>query len=112
MANTLTNLIPSMYKALDVVSRELTGMIPAVSLDADVAQAAVGQTVLSHVAPASTAVDITPSVNAPDTGDQTIGNLSLTIQKSRAVYFRWNGEEEKGLNNGGAGALRPQTLVA
>jgi hypothetical protein len=31
------------------------------------------------------------------------GNVSLTITKARRVPIRWNGEEQRGLNNGGAG---------
>jgi len=100
MANTLTNLIPDLYEALDVVSRELVGFIPAVTRDSNVERAAVGQTVRSIVAPASTAADITPAVNAPDTGDQTIGNVELNITKARGVPIRMNGEEELGLNSG------------
>lgn len=100
MANTLTNLAPTLYKALDVVSRELVGFIPAVSLDADVARAAVGQQVLSFVAPASVASDLTPGVTAPNDGDQNIGNVSLTITKSRGVPVRWNGEEQRGMDSG------------
>lgn len=103
MANTLTNLIPSAYSALDVVSRELVGFIPSVTRDATVERAAVGQTVYSHVAPASTAADITPGATPPDTGDQTIGSVSLAVTKARAVPIRWLGEESLGLNNGGAG---------
>lgn len=100
MANTLTNLVPNVYKALDVVSRELVGLIPAVTLDPDVARAAMNQTVYSHVAPASTASDITPGVTPPNDGDQTIGSKGITITKSRRVPIRWNGEEARGVNSG------------
>lgn len=103
MANTLTSLIPSAYAALDTVSRELVGLIPAVTRDATTERAAVGQTVYSPVAPASSAGDITPAVTPPDDGNQTIGNVSLSITKARRVPIRWNGEEQRGLNNGGAG---------
>lgn len=100
MANTLTNLIPDLYEAMDVVSRELTGFIPSVTLMASAERAAVGEVIRSHVAPASTATDITPSVTPPNDGDQTIGNKTITISKARRVPFRWNGEEQKGVNNG------------
>lgn len=103
MANTITNLIPDLYNALDVVSRELVGFIPAVSSDMTFERSAVGQTVRSPVAPASTASDITPGVTPPDDGDQTIGNVSMTITKARRVPVRWNGEQSLGLNNGGPG---------
>ena len=103
MANTLTNLIPEVYSARDVVSRELVGFIPAVTRDPMTERAAVDQTVRSFVAPAVTAGDITPGVTPPDDGDQTIGNVSLTITKARRVPIRWNGEQSLGVNNGGPG---------
>lgn len=103
MANTITSLIPDIYNALDVVSRELVGFIPSVSADMTFERAAVGQTVRSPVAPASTASDITPGVTPPDDGDQTIGNVNMSITKSRRVPVRWNGEQSLGLNNGGPG---------
>ena len=105
MANTLTSLIPDLYAALDVVSRELVGFVPAVTRDSTVARAALNQTVRSFVAPASTAGNITPGVTPPDDGDQTIGNVSLSISKARRVPIRYNGEETLGLNNNGPGAV-------
>ena len=102
MANTISNLIPDAYNALDVVSRELTGFIPSVTRDMSYERAAVGQTVRSPVAPAASAGNISPGVTPPDDGDQTIGNVSMTISKARRVPIRWNGEEERGLGNGGA----------
>jgi hypothetical protein len=102
MANTLTNLIPTIYNGLDIVSRELVGFIPAVSSDMTYQRAAVGQTVRSHIAPAATASDITPAVTPPNDGDQTIGSTTMTITKARRVPVRWNGEEKRGLDNNGA----------
>lgn len=102
MANTITSLFPDLYNALDVVSNELVGFIPAVTSDMSYERAAVGQTVRSPVAPTATATDITPGVTPPDDGDQTIGNVSMTISKSRRVPVRWNGEQRLAVDNNGA----------
>jgi hypothetical protein len=102
MSNTLTGLIPTLYNALDVVSRELVGFIPAVSSDLSFARAAKGQTVTSPVSAPSAASDITPAVTPPNDGDQTVGAVSMTITKARRVPVRWNGEEKLGLDNNGA----------
>ena len=101
-ANTLTGLINSINNAMDVVSREQIGMIPAVTSDMTFARAAVGQTVTSPVAPAATATDITPAVTPPDDGDQNIGSKSVTLTKARRVPVRWNGEQKLALDNNGA----------
>jgi hypothetical protein len=101
MANVLTNLIPTAYASLDVVSRELVGMIPAVTIDADEkVRAAVGQQVLVSIAPQATVQDIVPGTTAPDVGDQTIGSTPIVITKSRMSPFRWTGEEVKGVGSG------------
>ena len=106
MSNTLTGLIPDLYAALDVVSRELVGFIPAVTTDAQVNRAAVGQNVTVAVAPDSNSmVDTTPAMSVPSAADQTIGNVSVQITKSKAVPFSWEGNEQVGLNNNGAGYL-------
>lgn len=112
MSNTLTNLIPDLYSSLDIVSRELVGFIPAVTLDANTSRAAVGQNVRSFVAPAASASDITPGVTPPNDGDQTIGNVTLQVTKSRRVPFRWNGEETVGVNSGpGFANIRQQQIA-
>jgi hypothetical protein len=101
MANTLTNLIPDLTEAMDVVSREMVGMIPAVRRDSQVARAALNQNVYIPITPEAATATNTPGVTAPDTGDETIGNTSITISKSKHVPVRWNGEETKGLQNSG-----------
>lgn len=113
MANTLTDLIPDLYKALDVVSRELVGFIPAVTIDADVSRAAKGQDVLSHVVPANSAgFDITPAMAIPAAADQTIGKTKVTINKSRGYPFSWNGVEQRGLNTGaGYASIRSNQMA-
>jgi hypothetical protein len=101
MANTLTNLIPDLYAALDVVSRELTGMIPSVTVDARVNRAGKNQSVYVPISPANTAgEDVTPAMSIPAAADQTIGNTEIKITKSRAFPFSWNGEEQGKLDTG------------
>lgn len=101
MANTLTNLIPSAYAALDVVSRELSGMIPAVTLDARASMAASGQTIYVPVVPESNAlVDATPAMSVPAAADQTIGSVGIVIDRLKVAPFSWSGEEEYATNQG------------
>lgn len=101
MANTLTSLIPTIYEALDVVSREMVGMIPAVSRNSSAERAALNETIMIPITPAATMIDNTPAVTSPDNGDQTVGNVTMTISKSKSVPIRWNGEQQKGMQNAG-----------
>lgn len=99
--NTLTNLIPDAYAALDVVSRELTGFIPSVARDSRADLVAVGQTLRSIVAPVnSSGADITPAMAIPSALNQSIGNKSLTITKSRFYGFSWSGEDIMAVDKG------------
>ena len=100
-ALTLTNLIPTIQQAMDTVSRELVGFIPAVGKDSSAERAAVNQTVYSPVVGAMVAEDLAPAAYAADTPAQTIGNAAITINKARSVPFGITGEETKGLNNAG-----------
>lgn len=101
MANTLTGLIPDLYEALDVISRELTGFIPAVARDSNAERAALNEPVIVPITRAETSAANTPGVTAPDTGDNTVDNVVIQITKSKHVPVRFNGEETKGLRNAG-----------
>lgn len=94
MANTLTAIIPTIYAGLDTVSREMIGIIPAVSRNTGVERVAVGQTVNVPVVPAATGGNITPASVPPDDGDVILGKVDLTISKSKYSPVRWNGEEQ------------------
>lgn len=98
MANTITSLIPVIFEAMDTVSRELVGMVPAVSLSASAERAAKDQSITTSVAPAATVGNITPGVTPPDDGDQTIGTVTMTISKARRSPVRWNGEQSGSLD--------------
>lgn len=94
MANTLTGLIPTIYHALHVVSREQVGFIPAVTRDASAERAALNQTVRSPIGVAGELEDITPGAQPANSGDTTVDYVDMTITKSKAAPIRWNGEEQ------------------
>lgn len=101
MANTLTNLIPDAYAALDVVSRELTGFIPGVTRDAAADRVAANQSVRVHQTRANSAgADITAAMSIPSAADQTIDNAPITITKFRKFPFSWSGEEGYSVDQG------------
>lgn len=92
--NTLTQLIPTLYSAADIVSRELVGFIPNVTRDSRIDRVALNQTVNVPVVGAVTPVSITPGATAPDTGGVTPGNVTVTISNQYAAPIAWNGDEQ------------------
>lgn len=102
MANTLTNLAADIYRAADVVGRELVGFIPSSTINAGSERAAVGQNVRAHFTRAASAGDLSPSMTIPEGTDQTVDNKTLTLTKQRGVAIPWTGEDIR-LVNGGAG---------
>jgi len=112
MGNTLTNLIPTIYDAADIVLRELTGFIPAVTLDANGEQVAKDQTVRYPVVPAISATDIVPAATGPDPAAMTFDSDVMTINKVRSATFFWEAEEQKALGGLYGVILRDQFAQA
>ena len=101
MANTLTGIIPALYEAMNVVSREMVGFIPAVMRDSNVARAAKDQTVRSPIGVSGALEDVTPGQNPANTGGTTVSYVDVTISKSRAAPILWTGEEQRGVGTNG-----------
>lgn len=94
MANTLTGLTQFVYDTVDVVSRELCGMIPAVYKNTKAEEVAKNQNVSYDIVPAATAYDIAPASAVPDLDTATVGAGTMAITKVKGVKFHWTGEDE------------------
>ena len=101
MGNTLNKLMPELYAALDTVSREMVGFIPAVAVNAAPTGAAKGESITIPVTPTTETHNITPGQNPANNGDQEIGSVTMTISKSKYAPVRWSGEEQLGVSNSG-----------
>jgi len=100
MANVLTDLAADLYKAADVVGRELVGFIPSATINASPEEVAVGSPVRSFFTREATVNDITPSMTIPEGDDQTVDNKTLNLTKQRGVQIPWTGEDVKYVNRG------------
>src|SRR5210317_622580 len=101
MANVLTDLAADIYKAADVVGRELVGFIPASTINADGSErAAKGDVVRASFTREASAVDVSESMTIPEGTDQTVDNKTLSISNARAVQIPYTGEDVRHLNNG------------
>jgi hypothetical protein len=98
--NTITAIVPDIYEALDVVSRELTGMIPAVTMAASAERAGKDQNIVVPIAPTGNVSDNTPAMVVPDPTGQTIGSTTVQITKDRSAEFGFIGSDQKKMNTG------------
>lgn len=100
MSNVLSNLAADIYKAVDMVGRELTGLISSVTINGGSEAAALNDTVRSHFTRAATVVTPTPSMTIPEGTDQTVDNKTMTLDTPAGVQIPWTGEDIKHVNNG------------
>lgn len=100
-SNVLTGLMPSFFRALNMVNNEKTDAIDAVTLNADLAQAVVGQTITYPIAPAKTPYAISSQATPIDINGDTAGYATGSISASEATGFKYTGEEQKQLQLGG-----------
>lgn len=99
MANTLTNMISDAYAALNVVSRELVGFIPAVQRNPKTDRVGKNQVLFVPIAPANTSGGtITPAMSLPSAADQVIGSAAVTISNYKYYPFSWSAEEQYALD--------------
>ena len=110
-ANSIANLVPAIYQALDTVSRELVGFIPSASRSVSAERVAVGQSITYPVAPAQQSFDIVPSMTTPEPPDNSWEVGTMAITKSKGVPFGFTGEEQKFMNSGGLGYLSAQGQI-
>lgn len=100
MARTLTNLFPTLFAPLDVVSREMVGLIPSVTLAPGMDQVGLNQTVRVNIAAQGALEDATPGANPADSGDQDINYVDVVINKEKVYPIRYTGDEQMKLNTG------------
>jgi len=94
MANNLTKLMPTIFEALDTVSREMIGVIPAAFRSAKADTVSVGQIVTVPVAKPRGTQSISPG-NPPTGSGNDFDNVNVKIEKMKAADpIEWNGDEE------------------
>lgn len=98
-ATTIVDLYADIYKRMDVVSRELVGFIPSVSLDAGMERAAKNQPIRTFVSAAKAATDFAPGQLPPTTTDVAFGNTYMEITKERVIPIVWEGNNQRRLDS-------------
>lgn len=101
-SNSLTGIIPTLYTALNVVSREMVGFVLAVARDAKADRAALGQIVRSPIGEAGELEDIVPGQQPANSGGTTTEYVDVKITKSKAAPILWSGEERLSVSEFGS----------
>ncbi len=104
MANTLTNVIPVLSQAAQVVSREACGMLRAVDLRGNAEPVALGQTLNIPKAPVSSTASWSESL-MPTLTDRTVTGLQLSLSTAKKVDWHITGEQQRAMDGGGSTAM-------
>ncbi|NNI15515.1 P22 phage major capsid protein family protein [Pasteurella multocida] len=99
--NTLTAIAPSLYAALNTVSREMVGFIPAVNRNSTAERAALGDEVTVPIASAGELEDISPGQQPKNSGGTTPESVKIKMEHSKAAPIIWTSEDEKRVSNAG-----------
>lgn len=102
MANTITNLIPDIIAGVEIVSREIVGMVPRVARSSTAERAAKDTTIRSPVAPQGSSYSITPSMTPLASSDLVYTNRTIALDTLKGYKFHYQGEENRGLALSGA----------
>lgn len=101
MANTLTSLAADIYKAADIVGREVVGFVTSSTINGGAERAAKGDIVRSAFTRAQTVnTTFAPAMTIPEGTDQTVDNKTVTLNSYASVQIPWTGEDKKHLDNG------------
>jgi hypothetical protein len=103
MGNTLTALIPTLFKSVRQVNREAVGFIPAVSKDfsPEEMKMSTGQTMKLPVSVSQSLSNYTAAMSSSAGTDKTPTTVDLTIANNKESSFNLTHEEEQMLINGG-----------
>lgn len=100
MANNIpAAIITAAYDAMNVVSQELIGLIPAVSKNARAEQVSLNQSITAPVVGSKTPTDIRAGHNYTAPEDSDYDSVSVEMTKAKKNEFHWTGEEEQSLMN-------------
>lgn len=111
MPNTLTGLAPFIYEAVDVVSREMVGLVPAVSISASADRVALNQDVTYSVVPDMVAQDLVPAARVPDWTDTDVDVGTMRLTKQRKVPWYWTGDDQRRVDAMGLRAIQDSKLA-
>jgi hypothetical protein len=113
VANTLTVLQPTIFKAARIVPRELVGLAAAVRRDFDDGGVAKGGTVTVPVMPVQTAASFSPAQTFTAGSDRTPTTRTVTLNQAQQSTFQLSAEDERQLMLGGSNAVEAfsQTLA-
>jgi hypothetical protein len=101
MANVFTNLAADIYKAADIVGREVVGFVSSGTINGGTERAAKGDTVRSaFTRPQTVNTTYAPSMTIPEGTDQTVDNKTVALNSYVSVQIPYTGEDIKHLNNG------------